>query len=95
MPAAARQGDAGIIDCSSFTIAQGSLNVFINNKPAARVGDSTTVHKWKNNKCKPHVSKITAGSNSVRVNNLPLARVGDPFLLCTKVAQGSSNVFSG
>jgi uncharacterized Zn-binding protein involved in type VI secretion len=96
MPAAARQGDAGVTHCSGFTISNGSPNVNINGRAAARVGDSSTTHlKPVPRKCVPHTSTISQGSSSVNVNGRPLARVGDPFGGCTVVAQGSPNVFAG
>lgn len=97
MPAAARMGDSCVVDCAPFNIADGSSDVFVNNRPAARVGDNSTPHPWKaRKKCPPHVSKINAGSGSVYVNNKPFARVGDPFSPeCTKIAAGSSDVFVG
>lgn len=45
MPAAARKGDKCVPHCSPFTVAKGSADVFADNKPAARVGDSVTAHK--------------------------------------------------
>jgi uncharacterized Zn-binding protein involved in type VI secretion len=95
MPAVARAGDAGVIHCSAFKIAQGSNNVSVNGKPAARVGDKNTLHKNLGKKCPPHITAISKGSRSVYVNNRPLARVGDSFAQCTRVAQGSPNVFAG
>jgi uncharacterized Zn-binding protein involved in type VI secretion len=96
MPAVARQGDAGQTHCTPYTIAEGSDDVFVNNRPAARAGDSSTIHKKPGGKkCIPHVSTISRGSDSVFVNGKPLAREGDPLADCTAVAQGSDSVFAG
>ena len=96
MPQAARQGDQGIVHCSGYTIANGSNNVYINGKPAARVGDSSTVHQRPGgNKCVPHTASISRGSNSVFINGKPAARKGDPLAGCTAIAQGSQDVNIG
>lgn len=93
MPSAARQGDPGVVHCSGYVIASGSPDVFINGRPAARVGDPSTSHLQPGSDgCTNHVSAIIGGSPNVFVNNLPLARVGDPLSACTKVAVGSPNV---
>ena len=95
MPAAARQGDAGLVHCSGYTIAQGSGDVRINGRPVARDGDSSTPHKKPGGKkCSIHTATIQA-SRSVRVNGRPIACVGDSLSNCTKIAQGSNNVFVG
>lgn len=94
MPAAARQGDAGITHCSGYNIASGSSDVFINGRPAARVGDASTTHLRPGAVCTPHVSNIISGSPNVFVNGRPLARIGDPLAACTQIAQGSDNVFA-
>ena len=92
----ARLGDAGVPHCTPYAIAQGSLNVFINGRPAARIGDFSTLHKTPGGKtCVPHVSVISTGSASVFVNGRPVARVGDLLAGCTAIAQGSVNVFAG
>jgi uncharacterized Zn-binding protein involved in type VI secretion len=96
MPAVARQGDAGAVHCSGYTISTGSPDVFIDGRPVARDGDSSTVHqKPSGNKCVPHVSKIIATSSTVFVNNRPIAVVGDRLSECTQIIQGSPSVFIG
>jgi uncharacterized Zn-binding protein involved in type VI secretion len=95
MPAVARQGDAGRIHCTPYTIANGSPDVFVNNRPAARLGDSSTIHKERaGRRCRPHVSKISDGSSSVFINGKPVARIGDPLDKCTEIIEGSSDVFT-
>ena len=96
MPAAARQGDPGVTHCSGFRIASASSDVYVNNRGAARRGDSSTPHLLpKGKKCPPHTSTISTGSSTVFVNNRSMARLGDGFTGCTRVAGGSSDVFVG
>lgn len=96
MPAVARQGDVGAVHCSGYTIATGSPDVFIDGRPVARNGDSSTVHqKPQGNKCVPHVSQIIATGSSVFVNGQPVAVVGDRLSECTQIIQGSESVFIG
>jgi uncharacterized Zn-binding protein involved in type VI secretion len=96
MAAVARKGDAGAAHCSGYTIATGSEDVFIDNRPVARDGDTSTVHqKPAGKKCVPHVSKIIATSATVFVNNRPVAAVGDKLSECTQIIQGSETVFIG
>ena len=96
MAAVARKGDAGAAHCSGYTIATGSEDVFIDGKPVARNGDSSTIHqKPQGNKCVPHVSQIIAQSGSVFVNGRPVAVVGDRLSECTQIIQGSESVFIG
>lgn len=96
MPAAARRGDPGTLHCSTYTIASGSADVFINDRPAARVGDSSTVHlRPAGRRCVPHTAKISKGSASVFINGRPAARAGDPLASCTRVKSGSPDVIIG
>jgi uncharacterized Zn-binding protein involved in type VI secretion len=96
MPAVARVGDAGAVHCSSYTIATGSSDVFIDGRAVARNGDSSTVHqKPSGNKCVPHVSQIIASSSTVFVNGIPVAVVGDRLSDCTQIIEGSESVFIG
>ena len=96
MPSAARTGDQCVPHCSPFVIGLGSLDVAIDNRPAARVGDSVTPHLFKvGKKCLPHAPSIITGSATVFINNRPAARVGDSILQCTRIASGSFDVFIG
>lgn len=95
MAAAARVGDSGVPHCSSYTIAQGSSDVKINGRGAARVGDFSTPHLRPGRKCPPHVASITSGSSSVFINSRAAARVGSSLMSCTFVATGSSDVNIG
>jgi len=96
MPAAARQGDPGVVHCTAYTIASGSSDVFINNLPAARVGDQSTVHlKPGGHNCVPHTAPIATGSATVFINGQPAARQGDYLSGCTQIASGSPDVIIG
>ena len=96
MTGVARAGDSGMVHCSGYVIAGGSSDVLVNGRPAARVGDSSTVHlRPVGKKCFPHVATISAGSTSVLVNGRPIARVGSPLAGCTFIISGSSDVIVG
>lgn len=97
MPGAARQGDPGLIHCSPWTIAGGSSDVFINGRPAARIGDSTSLHLKPDadTYCFPHAPKITQGAATVFINGRPAARRGSAVAGCTRVVGGSSDVEIG
>ena len=96
MPAAARQGDAGVPHCSAYVIASGSPTVLINGRPAARVGDTSAPHLIPaGDRCRTHVAPIATGSATVLINGRLAARVGDSLAGCTAIAQGSINVFIG
>lgn len=96
MPAAARQGDSGVVHCGGYTIAEGSPDVLINSRPAARVGDMSTTHLKPGGKtCVPHAAPIATGSATVFINGKPAARAGDTLSGCTQIAQGSATVNIG
>lgn len=95
MPAATRLGDncTGHDSCPSVPLVEGSPNVFINGRPAGRVGDHYSSHG-----CIVHSSHqdvIVSGSGTVFINGKPAARVGDPVSLGGSVQDGSGNVFIG
>lgn len=86
MPGVAR--DAGQ-DSAGGAIVKGSPNVFVNNKPVARVGDQVAGHGRS-----PHSSPVMAkGSPNVLTNEIPTCRAGDPAT-CGHPATGSSDVFA-
>lgn len=95
MPAAARQGDAGVPHCSPYVIASASADVVINGRGAARVGDVSTGHLRPGKRCPAHVAAIITGSSSVFINGRPAATVGSKLAACTAVATGSSDVIVG
>lgn len=72
---------------------EGSPSVFVNGRPALRVGDRWAVH------CCPEISEChgsvqAAGSSTVFVEGRALARVGDAVACGTIVAEGSDDVFA-
>ena len=74
-------------------ITSGSGDVFINGKPAARVGDSLAPHTKPKNP--PHGRSIAAGASQVFINGKPAARVGDAISCGGTISSGSGNVFIG
>ena len=96
MPAAARQGDAGVPHCSAYVIATASADVKINGRGAARVADVSTPHLRPGGKrCGGHIAPIIVGSSSVFINGRPAAFVGSKLGACTAVATGSADVVIG
>ena len=96
MPAAARQGDAGIPHCSPYVIASGSQDVLINGRGAARIGDTSVPHLIpRGRRCGTHTAPIVTGSSSVIINGRPAAFVGSKLAGCTAVATGSADVIVG
>jgi uncharacterized Zn-binding protein involved in type VI secretion len=95
MPAAVRQGDAGIPHCSPYVIASGSADVKINGRGAARAGDTSAPHLLPGRRCGTHSATIVSGSSSVLINGRPAATVGSRLALCTAVATGSADVIIG
>lgn len=101
--AVARIGDKFL---DTDTIAAGSGDVFVNNLPAARLGDATTGHTLPGHTFYAPTT-ISTGSGSVFVNNMPLARLTDKHLVhcdvghpasdChdSVISTGSGDVFSG
>jgi len=73
--------------------AQGSGNVFINNKGAHIVGHAWEIHGC--GVCSPHGGALAQGSGTVYVNGQQLGRIGDPVDCGSSCAEGSPNVFAG
>lgn len=95
MPAATRKGDGctGHDACPPVPLAGGSPDVFINGRPAGRVGDHYAFHG-----CVLHAGHqdvIAAGSASVFINGRPAARAGDSVSSGGAVQDGSADVFIG
>lgn len=68
---------------------EGSPDVFVNNKPAHRKGDTWETH---GHTASPP-DELAEGATTVFVNGQPLGRIGDPVTCGSAVAQGSPNVF--
>ncbi len=105
MPGAARLGDKAKVDADVHgcpacphpgvgPIVQGSADVNINGRPAARL-DDPGIHAAC---CGSNTFKISQGSGSVYVNGKPLARMNDKTKHCGgdgPIVDGSSDVFVG
>lgn len=76
-------------------MAEGSMDVFINGRPACRKDDKVTTHLRPGNPCPAHAPGVARGSVSVFINGRPAARVGDPITSCTSIAEGSPDVIIG
>ena len=93
---AARIYDKCIVHCSRPVVGEGSENVFVNGRPAARLNDKIVPHlKPAGKKCVIHSTVIGQGSPKVFINGRPAAYLGSKLVACTKIAQGSENVFWG
>lgn len=95
MPEATRLNDncTGHDACPPVPLAEGSPNVYINGRPAGRVGDHYMSHG-----CVTHPSHqdvIAAGSSKVVINGKPAARIGDAVSIGGAVCDGSGNVIFG
>ena len=89
-------GAADVFHCSGMVRAGGSKDVFVNGIGVSRQGDVNTKHKFPVGPlCFNHAQPITLGSLTVKVNGRGCGRVGDVITACTKVSQGSPNVFAG
>jgi len=69
----------------SGQVSQGSPNVFVNARPAARATDTETCD----------AGTVAQGSETVRFNALPAARVTDKTSCGGQIVDGSANVFIG
>ncbi|MGP9633797.1 PAAR domain-containing protein [Halomonas sp. AOP43-A1-21] len=92
MPAAHRLGDmcTGHGCYSPRPNIEGSPNVFVNGKPAHRVGDAWAVHCCGSS-C--HGGQAATGSPNVFVNGKPKCRIKDAVNCGSMMATGSPNVF--
>ncbi|AOR63417.1 PAAR domain-containing protein [Pectobacterium wasabiae] len=99
MPGAARLGDscAGHGCFPATPIIEGSGDVIINGKPAARKGDGVLLHACPcpNMPHGIHDRAISAGSGTVIINGKLAARIGDAIGCGGSVAAGSGNVIIG
>ena len=77
-------------DSAGGVLTQGSSNVFVNGKAAARKGDTVAGHGIS-----VHAAPVMVGSSSkVKVNGKGVCRAGDAAS-CGHTASGSSNVKAG
>lgn len=92
MPALTRIGDPlnGHGCFPNHNIAEGSSDVIVNNIPASREGDSSTVHC-----CGSCHTGVMTGSNTVFINGRSAQKVGDPVSCGSSQAGGSPDVFIG
>lgn len=99
--AAARKDDiANHVPAGSWSphpITEGSDNVNINSKKAARKGDKLTDHSDGSTTHFPDtpVPEISEGSSTVFINGKNAARKDDAINCSSKILAGSSNVFIG
>jgi len=105
MPPQARLGDKSHVPADSHgcpacshsaegPAVQGSPDVFVNGRPAVRVGDKG-VHSAC---CGSNTWTAAAGSSTVMINNKPAHRKGDQCAHCGgngKTIEGSENVMTG
>lgn len=85
--------DTGHDACPPTALITASPNVFINGKPAGRVGDSYAAHGCIIHES--HSGTIAGGSSSVFINGKAAGRINDPVSCGGSVAEGSDNVFIG
>lgn len=104
MPAAARKNDtANHVPAGGFSehkINEGSSNVNINGKQAARKGDKLTDHTKPGNPPivhhpGPSTPVISKGSSTVFINGKAAARKNDSIDCSSKILDGSGNVNIG
>ena len=87
MPGIARNSGT---DVAGVALIQGSPNVFVENKPAVRIGDAVAGHGIAR-----HAGPVMAtGSGTVFVNNIAVCREGDTAD-CGHPTSGSGTVFAG
>jgi len=92
----ARKGDREAVHCSGPKRKGAFRSVFANGIPVSGDGHANTVH-LKPCKCPvcccPHSASLRASTRSVFAEGTRVGRVGDRT--CTRVVQGSPNVFVG
>lgn len=90
MPGVARLGDM-----AGGAIIKGSPNVFVNNRPAARLGDNVSPHGPPIPPIHLASPPIASGSSTVFVNGIPIARKGDAVACGHAISGASFNVIAG
>ncbi len=67
----------------------GSTNVFVNGRPAVRVGDMWAVHFDLMGMLPPHPGVALMGSTRLLINSRPAVRMGD-MINCMSIAMMAS-----
>lgn len=82
---------------SQHFIQEGSSDVFVNDKPAARKADKLSDHSKGGNVHFPGNATpiIAEGSEQVYINDREAARAGDPVDCSSKILEGSQDVSFG
>ena len=92
----ARKGDREASHCSPPRRKGSFRSVFANGIPVSGDGHANTPHLFPVKCpicCLPHTATLSATTSSVFAEGRRVGRVGDPT--CTRVVQGSPNVFVG
>ncbi len=98
MPKAHRRADIGSAHSCHFPptpATGGSPDVYVNNRPLMRVGDSYAAHACVAGHAGPHGRALAAGSATVFMNGKPAGRIGDAIDCGGQAQTGSSNVLIG
>lgn len=95
MSRATRLGDqnTGHDACPPVPLASGSPDVYINGRPAGRVGDPYSGHGCRIHPA--HVGTISSGSATVYINGRKAGRVSDAVSCGGAVQEGSDDVMIG
>jgi len=72
--------------------AEASLNVYVNNLPAHKVGDKTVPHTCGTD---VHPDVMSSGSTTVYINGTQAMTIGGLLTPGGTMAEGSHNVFIG
>lgn len=92
----ARRGDREAVHCSRPYRKGHFRTVFANGIPVSGNGHANTTHLKPCGCppcCCPHSASLKATTRTVFAESILVGRVGDPT--CTRVVQGSPNVFVG
>ena len=90
----ARKGDKEAVHCSRPYRKGAFKTVFANGIPVSGHGHRNTRHlKPCGRKCCGHTAPLKATQRTIFAEGILVGRIGDPT--CTRVIQGSTNVFVG
>lgn len=98
MPPAHRRADIGSAHACHFPPSPatgGSPDVYVNDRPLMRVGDSYAPHACVAGHAGPHGRALAAGSATVFINGKPAGRIGDAIDCGGNAQTGSGDVFIG